>query len=119
MTEKKSKKIPKKIKVGPFDFSITSDKKSFDNYGLKVKDLEAVGYTDDQQLNIHIAPGLSPGAEREVCLHETFHAMYYLMGLDLALGPDKEELIVNAFGVAMLQVIRDNPGLIEYLQQKE
>lgn len=112
-------KPPKKIKVGPFVYNLTLDKKSFDNYGAKVKDLEAVGYTDTFQSNIHISPDINIGMQREVILHEVFHSIYHMMGLGGFLPEEKEELIVNALGVAMLQVIRDNPNLMLYLQEKD
>lgn len=112
------KKLPKKIKLGHLNYTITNDKKSFDDFGVKVQDLDAMGYTDVEQVALHIKNDLALGSEQETSLHEVCHAIYHMMGLIETVGYEKEETIVGAFGTALLMVIKDNPGFIEYLQQK-
>lgn len=58
-------------------------------------------------------------ATRELLMHELLHACWYVAGLfatDLRKLDDVEEDIVRVTSPVMLQVLRDNPDLMAYLQ---
>ena len=97
--------MPKSIKVGAHVYTILRKPKSqFEDEGLCVSD----------KLEITIRQRLKRSKAQETLLHEIIHACGYPSFWDKWPG---EEKFVIAIAPVLLQVIQDNPGLLEYLTQ--
>lgn len=57
---------------------------------------------------------------KEILLHETLHAVFYASGLTiegtLRIQDDIEEHVVGRLSPVLLQTLRDNPDLADYLR---
>lgn len=73
----------------------------------------AVGYCYAPDSLIEIKDGQHPMEEADTILHETLHALFYL--LDLGLSRSKEEKIVRLLSTGLIQVFADNPEFLTYL----
>lgn len=103
-------KFPASLRVGPFDWTL--------RYWTKAE-LEGVneGYLGQcfkNKLRICLRPGTVVAKEAEVVIHEVFHAIFDVSGLD-RVDNTPEEVAVNHMGYGWLQVLRDNPALYAYL----
>jgi len=99
--------MPKSIKVGPHTYTVLRKQASaFD---------EAIGFCDNNSLQIWIKKRLRKSKAQEILLHEVLHTVT-LQCLDgvKELG---DESFVTATAPVLLQVIQDNPDLLEYLTQ--
>ena len=100
-------KLPNKVKVAAFDISIgpLSPEEAVDKWGNFNKRL----------LRIEMDPNHpSVLQELDTLLHEIFHAVYLLYGLE---EEDKEERIVTLMGIGFTQVLRDNPKVLKYINE--
>lgn len=75
---------------------------------------DLLGFCDTKQLKIHVDPAQADGMARETLLHEILHAVADATGLADGWGDD-EESTIRRLSPALLQVLRDNPGLVEFL----
>lgn len=100
---------PTTIRVGAMDYTVKPwDPRAAHNTG-------ALGMCDRCSNTILLMTGMVPQKEAEVLLHEVVHAAYDGSGLNTN-HERSEEQIVNVLGYMWLQLIRDNPALMEYLQ---
>ena len=97
-------KLPKKIKVGPYDYTIRS-------YVWKAED-DQIGGCDTQRLVLSVDDSGPAMVTKNTLLHEVLHAVYDLYDL----GPDdSEEDVVMRLSNGLQMVMVDNPGLGKYL----
>lgn len=114
--------LPATVTVGPHRYAVGRDEHS--TQVCLAVDSHCVGRTVHSDLAIHLRADLAPSFERETTLHEVLHEVLHsvcsLAGLqgDDDLDPH-EERIVAALAPALLQVLRDNPGLLAYLTADE
>jgi hypothetical protein len=103
-------KIPKIAKVGPLLYDIVEKKK----VGPKTKDGSIYfGFTKHEKQSIAINKLLRDGLKRETLLHELLHCCVLQSGLQC--DYDEEERIVASLSPLILQVLRDNEDIVEYL----
>ncbi len=106
------RKPPRKIKVQSHDYTIEV-----------VKDLEvgpdAWGACHRKFLRIQLDKELAPSLMKDVLFHELGHGVYYSSGLTFLVPEKHEEHIVQHMTAGLLQVLRDNPKLREYLFDNE
>lgn len=100
-------KLPKSIKVGPFDFAIV--RISQDVADRLREDGDIDGYT------IHIGKGQKGARLADTVLHEINHAIYRVWGLS---DTDDEERTVTAMSTGLICVMRDNPGFAKWLSRQ-
>lgn len=80
---------------------------------------ELSGFIDVDYLNIHIKSSLPYQKKAVIILHEILHGMLMHTGLNLKEKDDEMyEHIVESLSHSLFSLIRTNPKLIEYLQQK-
>jgi hypothetical protein len=94
--------MPKTIKVGPHVYSV-----------LRKSAPGELGNCNFTLLQICIKPRLRRSKAREILLHEVLHATTHP-----SMNGDKkytDEDFVTAVSPMLLEVLRDNPGLLEYL----
>lgn len=101
--------IPKKIKVGSLDYSVSSadELRSTKNNEL------LWGHCDFKTQEIKYIENLKPARLIEILMHETTHAMLE----DISLTLKDEERVCIALGKALPKLIKDNPQLIKYVQK--
>lgn len=76
---------------------------------------ELYGVCDNQASVIHYAKNQTDDRMQNTVLHETFHACWNRAGLK---DKDKEERIVTCMANVFIQVIRENPELMDWLGEK-
>jgi hypothetical protein len=73
--------------------------------------VDAYGVTLEAQREIHIRTDMNPDFEQHVFLHELLHACVSESGL----SHEMEETFVGVIAPRLLEVLRDNPGVVRYL----
>ena len=99
--------MPVSIKVGPHTYSVIRKP------AAQMED--SLGYCDFTTLQIWIRQRMKKSKSREILLHETLHACTHPT-LNCGDKMDDEDF-VNAIAPVLLQVLQDNPKLLEYLAQ--
>ena len=98
--------MPKTVKVGAHVYSVLS---------RTAAQIQGVGECDNTTLQIKIKQRLKRSKAKEILLHEILHAVT-LQCLDGGKKLDDEDFI-TATSPVLLQVLQDNPELLEYLTQ--
>lgn len=102
--------IPKRLRVGWMTYDLS--------YGTDECDaLNSNGHFMEDARRIVIRRYLAPDKERECVLHEVLHACF--VAANLGLGFESEEAIVKGLTGPLLDVLRSNPTLINYLLNRE
>jgi hypothetical protein len=91
----------------------------------KGDNLPLYGSFDADYSTIMVAQHQGREMKRETILHETLHAVMSAMGMKDYLGrcgasrnKCDHEVVVEALGVGLLAVLRDNPTLVAYLTDR-
>lgn len=80
---------------------------------------ELSGFIDIDNLSIHIKSSLPYQKKSVIILHEILHGMLMHTGLNIKEKDDEMyEHIIESLSHSLFALIRNNPKLIEYLQQK-
>lgn len=98
--------MPKSIKVGAHVYSVLRKPKVF---------TEELGECDFNTLQIFVKQRLRKSKAKEILIHECLHACTHP-----SLNSEKkwtDEDFVTAVAPVLLQVIQENPDLLEYLTQ--
>lgn len=97
-----------KIKVGPFRYTIKHS-----NEIPAERDGQCTPYLQQILVGLNLAPDY----ERDTVLHESLHAIIAHTILErMEPWDDKiEEAVVRSLAPGLLQLLRDNPKLVEYL----
>jgi hypothetical protein len=83
---------------------------------LSAEDLQnASGLYNDSKATISILKDLVPEVEKRVLLHELAHHMLYWGGLRNVIGEAVEEQVCDAFSVFVINMVRKNPKLIQWI----
>src|SRR6476660_5638592 len=100
------KTLPRRIKVGAYDWRIK----------IATGDNDAWGLTEWDSYRITIWPDDMPSAQFLVgiVLHELLHAIYAADWLTMA---DQEEAIVQGFERGLVALYRDNPKLLNWIKR--
>lgn len=93
-------KLPSRIRIGPFDYSLGRFEDETDDFGE----------CDTTNHKIVLAQEFSSSAvEAETLWHEVTHAIWNHGGLE---DGDKEERIVHTLSIGFITFMRDNKDLI-------
>lgn len=100
--------LPRRIKVGAYDWRIKVDPGPSEDYGE----------TDYDKAEITIWPANHQSPERLVgtVIHELLHVIYADKELDGAVG-DREETVVVGFEIGLVSLFRDNPKLLNWIKR--
>ncbi len=101
--------LPKVIYVGTADYEVKQKGQ-----------LDLLGETRSEHAEILIRRKQAPSVKRETLMHELLHAIIYASGMvhHFKLDHDTEEELVSALSPWILQLLRDNPYLVEYLTER-
>ena len=109
-------KLPDKIRIGYQDIVIEREKASF------AKPTDSYGEYDHRKNTITVKSELSDLYEANTLIHEILHGISYINSLTVSGQPldteNKEEVVINQITNGLIQVIRDNPWLTNYLKDK-
>lgn len=100
-------KLPKKIKVGPFDYEVGMMDRVY------AAEQQRKAECDRFLFKIDIHPDLPDDGIKEALMHEIIHAVYHAGGL---CPGDDEERVAYVMGVFLAQVFKDNPALLEVFE---
>lgn len=102
---------PERIKVGPYHWTVKYNRLMPMIYGN----------SDLPTLTIRLDPYLPPDQLKETLLHEIFHAcMFVGTGGQSTEGlPYMDDQLIEATVPTLLQVMRDNPELVKWLQKEK
>lgn len=114
MAQRGSSKLPSSIKTAATEYTVHSEANDFLAEEADEGDNILFGRTNHLKGTIHIRPGASASKQRETMMHEVLHTVCFVSGLSHEL--DAEEGLVRRLTPVLLQVIRDNPELVEYLR---
>ena len=73
---------------------------------------DALGLTKYMDLSISVQEGIPLALEQEVVFHEITHAVEKSLDIDMS------EHQVEVLACGWIQVLRDNPGLLDYFKAK-
>lgn len=111
-----SKRLPKSVQVGPYCFVV--HKCVADDLNAPDDELDTFGQTLIPSLEIFVRTDIAEDMQAEVLLHEVLHAIYYASNLRSRFA-DEEEDIVSELAIELLDVLRRNPKLTDFLLGKE
>lgn len=96
--------MPKHVRVGPFTYriAVTPD---IDEFGHTANDVHRISINVDQ----------STVSMKDTLLHEVLHACFFTVNLRDQVDYEAEERIVRRLSTILLQVLRSNPKLVEYV----
>jgi len=110
-------RLPSRIAVGPFTLKVDTSKKAQERID-RDNDGPLYGMWDGRQATILLSTRSAETITRETLLHELLHAIIELSGAAAVhiKDSDEEEGIVRALTPMLLDTLRRNPRLIEYLR---
>jgi Zn-dependent peptidase ImmA (M78 family) len=100
----------KTIKIGPFDYSV----KMYDVIKFDADEGEkyvTFGTINPGTQEISLIKGMTAQNERLTLLHEVVHGIFQNIGM-----VEQDESLVSALSNNLMDVIKRNPKLIDYLQ---
>lgn len=95
------------VKVGPHSYAIRTDRRASDDYGETFLD----------RCEIVVSSKQGPSQRRETVLHEILHACSSLTGLRVEMGEGWDESMCTRMAPVLLDVLRRNPRLVEFLTE--
>src|ERR1051326_2926587 len=104
--------FPKTISIGPYVYAVTDNKDTFNEVVAKWGG--CVGYVDHDALLIVLAPEPAQAQKRDTLWHECKHAAWRITGAHPNRKLSEEEVISRSSTIE-LDILRRNPGLVEYL----
>ena len=105
--------LPSTVRVGAYTFSIELDENRVNSQRVKENDSHLVGHIDLHAQKISICPKQGPDALADTVLHEMLHACFMVSGAPGS--SEKEEKIVSILTPILLDTLRRNPDLVDYL----
>lgn len=108
------KHTPKNLKVGPHTYTIRTGPKAELDVTLTAR-CELYGATDHKSLAIFVSDRQAASQARDTLLHEALHAILDVTGISHECEGDEEERLIRRLSPALLQLLRDNPVLVQFL----
>jgi hypothetical protein len=99
--------IPKKIKIGGhvLNVEVTND--------CDIIAANEIGITTIAKNIIYINKNFPLSRQQEALLHETIHNCFF------DLNEEQDEELVVRLGTIFFQVLKDNPGLMDYIKESD
>lgn len=107
--------MPKRIHIGSLTYRVTTDKASVDA-ACREEGTDLYGRTHHGRLTIALDPTTTDPKQREVLLHEALHCLTEKAGITAELGAQQEEKLVDRIAPLLLDLLRTNPALVDYLR---
>lgn len=112
--------LPKRVIIGTQVWAVVEHTSKED--GMLYED--NYGYTLERRNMIVIDKDASDSRKRQVLLHEILHAIRFTFFTGNKMAPklnfeDTEHYFIGMYEETLLMVLKDNPGLVAYLLEKE
>lgn len=107
-------KPPATVTVGPYRISVVCTQAAIDRASMECSS-ELAGHFDSSAQQIRLAPDLAPDIMAESLLHEVLHAVAEAAGKPLGRSSDEEERMISALAPGLLDTLRRNPDVVNYL----
>ena len=119
-------KVPTKIKIGAQSWTVIERDRADDGYIAE----DAYGYTLQKTNVIVLDKHCPPSRKRQTLFHELFHAIRYSNGSS-GIKPDMENIqpdeiigtwehyFIAMYEDTMLNILRENPAVMDYLLSSE
>ena len=103
--------MPASVKVGPHVYSVVRQ--------TKAQMPNLMGDSDFDLMQIRVRQRLKKSKSKEILIHELLHVCSYPSFTGVYAENEKyaPEEMINAIAPVLLQVVQDNPELLEYLTQ--
>lgn len=106
---KKSQKLPSKVRVGYQNVDVLVCSHDIDG---RLEDTE--GFYQSSRAIILINERQCYSEQFATLIHECLHAIFYTYGMrEVITDKEKEEYIVNTMSSAIIDLLRDNPALMD------
>lgn len=102
--------VPKKLQLGHVTYDVVTDETQVAAIQLEVKEI-LYGYLQPRHQKLYINPNQGPDQMRDTVLHEVTHEAFPYGLVD----EEIEEQIVRAVATNLLDYLRRNPKLVEFL----
>lgn len=99
-------KIPRTIKVGIREYKITQDSKYINP--------DLWGEVDYLKRTIYLKPDQLEEEKPITLIHEILHTVFYAIGRHKLKA---DEGLIDALSVLFYQIVKDNPGFMDYLRE--
>lgn len=109
--------LPKGLLVGARRYTVICSQAGIDSESVE-RGEELHGVTNTSTMRVTLNPKNSADRQRDTLLHEALHTVLDLVGLNQDLGAEMEERVVNRLAPALLDLLRRNPRLVDYLMEK-
>ena len=109
------KKMPKRVKVGPFNFDIKCDKESIDSAKVEFDSLDALGFMSTVDQTIYIDPEMQDDMKSETLMHEILHAICMATGISNAFESKDEENFISTISPMLLDTLRCNNEVADFI----
>ena len=106
-------RLPRALTIGPYRYELRVDAPAVLTY-TNIVGTGANGFSELLEHRIVLA---SAENAHHVILHEILHVLADQSGLDMRLGTDRTEDVIQSIDHLLLGVIRANPALVEYLTE--
>lgn len=110
------RELPEYLVVGPYIYEVTEDKERYVAEAHRLQETGLFGSANYLTQVITINPDQAPDAKAETLLHEALHVISDMVGIRPDLGVDQEENIIRRLAPPLLQFLRQNHNLVDYLQ---
>lgn len=102
---------PRRIRIGHTIWKVLWSQRSVD----RLAGGGAIGVSVEKAQTMAVAGDLVAMFERETFLHELMHSCISAAGV----APASEELLVSVLAPRLLGVLRQNPGVVEFLLEDD
>lgn len=106
--------IPSVLQIGPWPVTVIVDEAAIHKAGQESRS-DLMGHWSPRNLQIILRPDMPPTQEIETLLHEILHGCFSVSGLETTYPSDDEERFIAAIAPTLLDTLRRNPGLTNYL----
>lgn len=113
----KSPKIPTKVKIGHFNYTIDTDISRLNICKVKNSQLDITGMTCTEDQIIHIDSSTPLETVQDTLLHEIMHAMFFINSLH-NIEKLTEEMIVTVYATNILTMLKENSKVAEFLLER-
>ena len=107
-------KLPKSVKIGPHVYSVVDEERAI----LALRDEGKYGITRPDRLEIHVDPSGAHTQVADTLLHEVLHCIWDQGALRTE-DPGLEERVICSLATGLLDALRSNPKLADFLLREE
>lgn len=110
--------MPEQVTIGPYQYRVVLDQAAIDA-ACRAEKTDLCGHTHHLRQTITLSPELGPDGRAETLLHECLHAILLQTNPIADLEAAAEERLVSTLAYSLLDLLRRNPELVQYLMDSD